>query len=449
MGIEILAIGLLIAMFIVATIQPINMGALAFAGAFLLGSMTIGMKTTDIFAGFPSDLFLTLVAVTYLFAMAQINGTIDWLVECAVRLVRGRIGLIPWVMFLVAAVITGFGALGPAAVAILAPVALSFAIQYRIHPVMMGLMVIHGAQAGGFSPISIYGGITNQIVAKAGLPFAPTSLFLSSFFFNLAIAVLVFFAFGGAKVVKHVPASSLGPLPELHPEGVSASIRGHGGTPAKPIREHAYGTAADTAATLRLNNERFTTLIGLTALGIGALVFKFNVGLVAMTVAVALALLSPKTQKAAIDKVSWSTVLLIAGIITYVGVMEKAGTVDYVANGISSLGMPLLVALLLCFTGAIVSAFASSTALLGAIIPLAVPFLMQGHVSAIGVVAAIAISTTIVDTSPFSTNGALVVANAPDERREQVLKQLLLYSALIAIIGPIVAWLVFVVPGWV
>ncbi|KKZ87410.1 hypothetical protein B5K05_07015 [Rhizobium phaseoli] len=449
MGIEILAIGLLIAMFIIATIQPINMGALAFAGAFLLGSMTIGMKTTDIFAGFPSDLFLTLVAVTYLFAIAQINGTIDWLVECAVRLVRGRIGLIPWVMFLVAAVITGFGALGPAAVAILAPVALSFAIQYRIHPVMMGLMVIHGAQAGGFSPISIYGGITNQIVAKAGLPFAPTSLFLSSFFFNLAIAVLVFFAFGGAKVVKHVPASSLGPLPELHPEGVSASIRGHGGTPAKPIREHAYGTAADTAATLRLNNERFTTLIGLTALGIGALVFKFNVGLVAMTVAVALALLSPKTQKAAIDKVSWSTVLLIAGIITYVGVMEKAGTVDYVANGISSLGMPLLVALLLCFTGAIVSAFASSTALLGAIIPLAVPFLMQGHVSAIGVVAAIAISTTIVDTSPFSTNGALVVANAPDERREQVLKQLLLYSALIAIIGPIVAWLVFVVPGLV
>ena len=33
----------------------------------------------------------------------------------------------------------------------------------------MGLMVIHGAQAGGFSPISIYGGITNRIVEKAEL----------------------------------------------------------------------------------------------------------------------------------------------------------------------------------------------------------------------------------------------------------------------------------------
>ncbi|MGV1800678.1 SLC13 family permease [Agrobacterium vitis] len=446
MNIEILSIGLLVAIFIIATIQPINMGVLAFGCTFVLGSLIIGMKPADIFAGFPADLFLTLVAVTYLFAIAQINGTIDWLVERSVRMVRGRVGWIPWVMFLVAAIITGFGALGPAAVAILAPVALSFAVQYRIHPVLMGLMVIHGAQAGGFSPISIYGGITNQIVAKAGLPFAPTSLFLSSFFFNLAIAVLIFFIFGGLSILKQ-RSSIKGPLPELHPEGISASIKGHGGTPAKPFRDHAYGTAADTQSKVRLTTEKVTTLIGLTALGVGALVFKFNVGLVAITVAVLLALLSPTTQKAAIDKVSWSTVLLISGIITYVGVMEKAGTIDYVAHGISSLGMPLLVALLLCFTGAIVSAFASSTALLGAIIPLAVPFLLQGHISAVGVVAAIAISTTIVDTSPFSTNGALVVANAPDEQRDKVMRQMLIYSALIALIGPVIAWLVFVVPG--
>jgi di/tricarboxylate transporter len=447
MNIQILSIALLVGMFVIATIQPINMGALAFACAFLVGSLIMAMKPAEIFGGFPSDLFLTLVGITYLFAIAQINGTIDWLVEGAVKLVRGHVAWIPWVMFLVAAVITGFGALGPAAVAILAPVALGFAFQYRINPVMMGLMVIHGAQAGGFSPISVYGGITNQIVEKAGLPFAPTSLFLSSFFFNLAIAVLVFFVFGGSKVLrKHSIAS--GPLPDLHPEGVTQPIVGHGGTPATPISPHVFEEQTKNMSALSsLTTERLTTLIGLTALAVGALVFKFNVGLVAITVAVALALLSPKTQKAAIDKVSWSTVLLIAGIITYVGVMQEIGTIDYVAEGISSLGMPLLVALLLCFTGAIVSAFASSTALLGAIIPLAVPFLLQGQISAIGVVAAIAISTTIVDTSPFSTNGALVVANAQEAERESVLKALLIYSALIALIGPVIAWLVFVAPG--
>ena len=450
MNIEILSILVLIGMFVIATILPINMGALAFAAAFIVGSLIMGMSPNDIFAGFPSDLFLTLVGITYLFAIAQNNGTIDWLVEKAVQLVRGHMALIPWVMFLVAAIITGFGALGPAAVAILAPVALRFATQYRISPVMMGLMVIHGAQGGGFSPISVYGGITNQIVEKAGLPYGPTTLFLSSLFFNLAIAIVVFFVFGGWKSLRAHAAAS-GPDPDTHLAGVSRAIVGHGGTPASPAyhRSDVSPSGAHIPSSEGLTRERLLTLIGLTALAIGALVFKFNVGLVAITVAVALALVSPKTQKAAIDKVSWSTVLLIAGIITYVGVLQKAGTVDYVASGISSLGMPLLAALLLCFTGAIVSAFASSTALLGAIIPLAVPFLMQGHISAIGVVAAIAISTTIVDTSPFSTNGALVVANAPEGERDDVLRKLLIYSALIAIIGPVIAWLVLVVPGMV
>ncbi len=448
MNIQIFSILVLIAMFVVATILPINMGALAFAAAFVVGSLIMGMSSNDIFAGFPSDLFLTLVGVTYLFGIAQNNGTIDWLVERAVRLVRGHMALIPWVMFFVAAVITGFGGLSPAACAILAPVALRFAAQYRISPVMMGLMVIHGAQGGGFSPISIYGGITNQIVQKAGLPYGPTTLFLSSLLFNLAIAVVVFFIFGGWKSLRDHAAAS-GPDPDTHVAGASRSIVGHGGTPASPAY-HRTATSPSGAAinpNEGLTSERLLTLLGLTALAVGALVFKFNVGLVAITVAVLLALFSPKTQKAAVDKISWSTVLLIAGIITYVGIMQKAGTVDYVASGISSLGMPLLAALLLCFTGAIVSAFASSTALLGAIIPLAVPFLMQGHISAIGVVSAIAISTTIVDTSPFSTNGALVVANAPEAERESVLRKLLVYSALIAVIGPIIAWLVLVVPG--
>ena len=66
--------------------------------------------------------------------------------------------------------------------------------------------------------------------------------------------------------------------------------------------------------------------------------------------------------------------------------------------------------------------------------------LLQGHISAIGVVAAICISNTLVDTSPFSTNGALVVAHAQESDRESVLRTLLIYSALIAIIGPIISW---------
>ena len=71
----------LAAMFVVATVLPINMGVIAFVGAFLIGTLAAGMNAKAIMAGFPADLFLTLVGITYLFALAQNNGSIDWLVQ--------------------------------------------------------------------------------------------------------------------------------------------------------------------------------------------------------------------------------------------------------------------------------------------------------------------------------------------------------------------------------
>jgi di/tricarboxylate transporter len=431
----------LVVMFIIATALPINMGALGLAMAFLIGTLFVGMTSTQIIAGFPGDLFVTLVGITYLFAIAQKNGTIDWLVHQAVRAVRGRIAAIPWIMFGVAATLTAVGAVSPAACAILAPIALQFARQYGISPLMMGLLVIHGAQGGGFSPISIYGGITNQIVARSGLLVSETSLFLASLGYNLLLAVGVFFAFGGRALFARratgpavVTGDEHGPvhLPHI----------GHG------TFADASLTPPDHPAAARLDLQQMATLVGLVALAVGALVFNLNVGMVAVTVAVVLTLLAPNEQKGAVDKIGWSTILLVGGVITYVGVLQKSGAIDQVGQGVSGLGAPLLAALLLCYIGGVVSAFASSVGVLGAIIPLAVPFLLQGQIGVVGMVAALAVSSTVVDVSPFSTNGALVVANAQPEERESVYRRFLVYSILVVLAGPPLAWLVFIVPGW-
>jgi di/tricarboxylate transporter len=437
----------LVVMFIIATALPINMGALAFALAFIVGGVWVGMGGKEVLAGFPGDLFLTLVGITYLFAIAQKNGTIDLLVHWAVRAVRGRIVAIPWVMFVVTAVLTAFGALSPAAVAIIGPVALRFAKQYRINPLMMGLLVIHGAQGGGFSPISVYGGITNKVVEKAGLQVSEMAVFLTSFGFNLLMAVICFLVFGGLQLLRRNELAAPGQdVPDGQPSARQIAIEGHGALLAA-----GGGTASIDPVALeavRLNRDRFITLLGLLGLGVAALVYDLNVGLVSITVAVALAVISPNAQKGAVDGISWSTVLLISGVVTYVAVLQKAGAVDYIGNGVSDIGLPLLGALLVCYVGGIVSAFASSAAVLGATIPLAVPFLMQGHLGAAGVICALAISSTVVDVSPFSTNGALVVASAAAEERESLFRRFLIYSALVVILGPLLAWMLFVVPGW-
>src|SRR4029078_6381455 len=112
---QLVAILGLVVMFVVATALPINMGAVAFALAFLVGSVFVGMSANQVIAGFPGDLFITLVGITYVFAIAQKNGTIDFLVRAAVRAVRGHIAAIPWVMFTVAAGPTAVGAGTPPA----------------------------------------------------------------------------------------------------------------------------------------------------------------------------------------------------------------------------------------------------------------------------------------------------------------------------------------------
>jgi di/tricarboxylate transporter len=453
---EVIPILALVVMFVAATVLPVNMGALGFVAAFFVGTIAVGMDADQIIGGFPSSLFLTLVGITYLFAIAQNNGTVDLLVRGAVRLVGGRVALIPWVMFGITGVLTSIGALGPAAVAIVAPIALGFAARYKINPLLMGMMVIHGAQAGGFSPISIYGVTVNNIAADAGLENSPLTLFLGSFFFNAAIGVLLFVFLGGRSLIGRSVHDEDG----LRPEGDTGSVGG-GKTPATVIR--GFGTTTAKArsqavtvekapplgvAVKAITFDQILTLIGLASLAVFSLILDLDVGFVSMTVAVILALASPKAQKGAINQISWSTVLLIGGVLTFVGVLQEAGTVEWVGHGVAGLGAPLLVALLLCYIGAVVSAFASSTAILGVTIPLAVPFLMAGEVGAIGVIVALAIASTIVDVSPFSTNGALVLANAQGLDRDMFYKQILKYSALVVAIGPVIAWALLVLPGW-
>src|SRR3954447_20756824 len=202
MGPEWVAILAPIALFVVGTLLPINMGALAYVAAWLVGMYSLNLDEKEILAGVSGDLVLTLIGVTYLFAIARQNGTVDLIVRSAVKAVGGRVALIPWVMFAVTGVITAIGAASPAACAIIGPIALGFAGRYKISPLLMGMFVVHGAQAGGFSPISIYGTITNSVMEDNGLPQTPVTIFLSSLIVNVVMATILFFVLGGRQLMS-------------------------------------------------------------------------------------------------------------------------------------------------------------------------------------------------------------------------------------------------------
>jgi di/tricarboxylate transporter len=439
MGPEWVAILALVALFVVGTVLPINMGALAYVAAWLVGVYSLHLTEKEILAGVSGDLILTLIGVTYLFAIAKNNGTVDLIVASAVRAVGGRVALIPWVMFAVTAVLTAIGAASPAACAIIGPIALGFAARYKINPLMMGMFVVHGAQGGGFSPISIYGTITNSVMEDAKLPSSELTVFLSSLVVNLVMAAILFVLLGGRKLMaERVDLNDSNGLTEdLHHGGATVTARG-------------TGASAPTGTLARgVKRDQLLTLVAFVGVAVVALVFDKNIGFVAITAAVLLAILSPTEHKDAIKQVAWPTVLLVAGVSTYAAILTESGAPTFVGKWAAGLGAAVIGALVLCYVGGVVSAFASSTALLPVIIPIAVPLIAQGGLSAGLFVAALAVASTIVDVSPFSTNGALMLANRPDTITEPVYyKQILGYSVIVVAAGPLLVWAALVLPGW-
>ena len=436
---ELVSILVLVAMFAIAAIRPVNIGVLGFVAAFVIGSLYTDLAGDEISELFPGDLFVLLVGITFLFAIAQDNGTIDWIVGGAVRGVGGRLAAIPWIMFWVAAVMTAVGAVSPGAVAILAPVALRVAARHGVSQMLMGLMVVHGAQAGGFSPISVYGVIVNGVVARSDLPTSPIFLFIASLVVNLLIAIVVFFVFGGRDLLR-----------QRRTDDAPAAT----GSEQATATAEAAGTDGATVTTdVQANpsrartREQNLTLAGLAVLVVAGVGFRLDVGLTAFSIALVLALLSSDGYKHALTQVPWSVVVLVGGVLTYVSIMEEIGTIDFVGNAVANLAAPLLVALLLCYVGGIISAFASSVAILGSTIPLAVPFLQAGEISAVAVIAALAVSSTVVDCSPLSTNGALVLANSVDVDRDVFFRRLMVYGAVVVAVAPFLIWLAIVVPA--
>ncbi|MFC9359291.1 SLC13 family permease [Rhodococcus sp. NPDC057014] len=431
--------------FTIATIAPINMGILAFAGAFIVGGWVSGISIDDIVDAFPGDIFLIVGGITLLFAIAKANGTIDVVIESSLRLVRGRRWAIVCMMFLLSGLLMALGSV--MAAGMLAPIAMPLAAKKKINPLLMGMAINHGALSCAFSPITIYGAFVNGLMDSVGIESNPLVLFVVPFALNL-LFFLVLFAIYGRELFHE--------LPEDAPAGGEAiDGAGSGGVSPTGGRRSATGTAiterplvaaADMEARTRLNTERIATLGAIALLVLGSVFFRLDVGVMAVTLSAALLLMAPKKHPKIVDKVAWPAVVLVCGMLTYMTVLKMNGTLDFLGDAATALGSPLLTALILCYSVGIISAFGSSIGTLGIALPLAAPMLAMGELGALGFVVALAFSATVVDVSPFATNGSIVVAEAEVPDRNRFQRKMLGYCGLVVLIAPLLAWALIIVP---
>jgi di/tricarboxylate transporter len=383
---------------------------LSAAAAFLIGYFAAGMKPAAVAVGFPVSLFLTLTGVTLLFAIAQMNGTLDQIARRSVRLARGNRGLIPIVFFLLAVFLGAIGPGGIAAAALLAPVALPAAAECGISPLLMIVMLANGANAGTFSPIAPTGIIAHGLMEKIGLGAQGWSNFWNTLMAQSLAAAGGFIVLGGFRLF----AKQDGAAPEIK---------------VQPMDSRQWMTLGAIA------------LLAVAVAGFGA-----DVGAAAFVAAALLGLARAASEDRVWQAVPWSVIFLVCGVTMLVSIAEKTGGMDLFTSMLAKLATPSTIPGVMALVTGLVSVYSSSSGVvMPAFLP-AIPGLVEklGGGNPLMIAYSVNVGAHLVDVSPLSTIGALCLAAVPaSENRNVVFRQLLIWGWSMSLVGAALCQLLF------
>ena len=408
------ALAIFIAVFAIATVRGVHLGIMMFAAATGTGVWLAGIPLRDVVRGFPLNIMVLLVGVTYFFAIAHVNGTIDRMIKGVLRRAGKNAMVLPLVFFLLTSAIAAMGS--PIAGLMMAPLGLPLARKQGADPALMALAIGTGITAGGFAPTSLFGIVSYGTAQQAGIALSPLTLFTISSVVNLLVIVAAYALFGRTIDRGRRPGSAAAELVAVGDDAIASA----------PLNRNQLATVVCVVGLI-------ATVLGTAAAGLDP-----DIGVFALSFGAVLALIDPASGKAAVSRIDWPTVLLVGGIVTFVAVLQTMGTVDLLGQAASRIGAPLLASLVICMTGALVSAFASTTGILAAIVPLAVPLVAGGSVSGWALISALAVCAALVDVSPFSTTGATLIASAHEDERARMTSILTRWGLGMVVIGPVV-----------
>ncbi|RAD79754.1 C4-dicarboxylate ABC transporter, partial [Burkholderia multivorans] len=191
---QLIALGVFIALFAVGAVRGVHIGVLMLVGAAGTGLLLTDMTVEDIIAGFPLSIMVLLAGVTYFFAIAQENGTVDRIIDWALEKVGSSAVLLPLVFFVITAGIASMGA--PLAGLVMMPVGMQVARKYGVDYALMGLAICFAIGAGGFAPTSLYGIVTYSTADDAGIGLSPFLLFGIAVIVYLLMLTVSYLMFG-------------------------------------------------------------------------------------------------------------------------------------------------------------------------------------------------------------------------------------------------------------
>ena len=423
--------------------EDLNVGFLGIAFGIIVGGVFAGTPASKVMNAFPLSLFMILVGVTFLFGMAQTNGTMEKLTAYSIRACKGNTALVPIIIYILATFITTIGPGNIAGCALMAPVAMAIASKVKMPAFLMTLLVVGACNGAAFSPFAPTGIISNGIIAKCapelGIPADYLNTLAWKIHFNSTIAqgfvnIGGFFVMGGLKWIREQKGAALD-IDELAP---------------KP---EPFNAAQKTTLLLVAILIILVVVPGLP--GVKGTLPKYitnmlsNVGSISFVLSIILMLTGYGDSKAAVKVMPWSVIMMVCGVSVLIDVMDKAGGLNFLVEVMASVAGPTTICFWTAFVPAVISAYSSSS---GVVMPMFLP-MTPGLVEltggdAISIISAINVGSHLVDTSPLSTLGALCIAAAPEYEDKGVLfRKLLIWGLSMSIVSGIVCFVFFGVLG--
>ncbi|MDN6386068.1 MULTISPECIES: SLC13 family permease [unclassified Corynebacterium] len=402
-----LSLVLLIVVLLLAVWKKVNIGTLSLGAAFVL-VLVSGADTGEMYEAFPASLVVLIIGVSLMFSHLQLSGSIHWVIDGAFRVVGDRKALIPWVGFLLGGFLSTVGVFSTGPIAVLVPLVAFISVSYRGTYLINELGVILGAVALGMSPLNPTGATISRLASDAGVSYSEWGLW--------AVAVVVTAV---ALAVLQVVFAALGRKGKLLIEPQAAQVE-EGKGPAQ-VKNKVYAVSS---------------LVGLGIFVVCVVVFGLDVGLTSMAVAAVLQLVFRPSQDGMFDQVPWSAVLLIGGLLTYLGLLQSTGTIDAIQDALGGAAAGALLLLVLAYlTALLCNVESSALGVLSMTMPLVFGFF--GDSPAIfWVVAAVAIPSGLMVMNPIHIAGTLVVGNAEVKRQNDVFRAFMVTALCMTAVVP-------------
>ena len=361
--------------------EDLNVGFLGIAFGIIVGGIFSNITAAKIMNAFPLSLFMILVGVTFLFGMAQTNGTMEKLTAYSVRACKGNTALVPLIIYILCTFVTTIGPGNIAGCALMAPVSMAIASKVKMPAFLMTLLVVGACNGAAFSPFAPTGIISNGLIAKMAGELGLSPDYLNTLawkiHFNSELAqgfvnIGGFFVMGGLKWLREQKGAALD-IDELAPK-------------PEPF-----------------NAAQKTTLLMVAILIILVVVPGLPGMKGVFPKAIVLMLTGYGDSKAAVKVMPWSVIMMVCGVSVLIDVMDKAGGLNFLVEVMASVAGPTTICFWTAFVPAVISAYSSSS---GVVMPMFLP-MTPGLVELTGgdpvsIISAIDVGSHLVDTSPLS-----------------------------------------------